>query len=879
MKTHIFLLLSLFITTSAYSQILRGKITDSAGNVVPGATLFIKEKSLGLVANTDGTYQVYLDKGTYDIEFRSLGYETLDTTIIVSGKETVKNIQLQRRTYMLQEVRVGSKNEDPAYYIIRRAIAMAPYYRNYIKSYAYETYLKGKFRIEKLPRIGDYTVEDVDMKKYIGKDLMVESIADISYTAPNQFKLDIKAYKSSLPSALDSALSISVSDGSIYKEKLLGCLSPLSSKALDYYKFMYLGSQEDGNHLINKIQVTPKKRNAQLLEGTIYINEDTWDVVHVDLISSSFGIDFRHKWYYTEIKPNVFVVTSKSSELLANVLGLFKGSGSNYVSCKYSKLELNKNLPKPDMIKLPQQSGQKTLPDIPVSETEKKIEKLTSKESLSNKETYQLAQLLQKTMADSTAQKKKRSLELKKEGNLIIDRKTDSLAYRRDSVYWEKNRVIPLKPSEIQSYLSGDSLKIKIDSIQLQKSTRNKKEEEGIDLFSKITNGDKIYFSEKKYYLSYSGLGGISPEYNFVDGFWLGYHFGLGAKLSDKLSLDFAPAVYYVTARKAMTWFADLTLNYAPMSLGKLSIKAGDRSEDFNLENGTLHMENTFTSVLLGDSYIKFYRNKFFTIQNDIDIVNGLQLHLGLDYAQRSTMTNAITYSIFNNHTAEPNIPDNPYYQDMPVNYSLQTTIGISYTPEYYYRVWKGKKYYAHSSYPTFSVIYKRGINTGATYSPRFDQLEASISQQINLGLFDHFTYSLNTGKFISKDELYFPDFRHFNTDKLAVTGKTFTNGFRLLENYKYSTDDLWTQANLCYQSQYLLIKNIPYLQSKIFNEAVHLNYLYTPQNKNYIEAGYSLGLNELGRIGIFVGFDQFKYKAFGFSISLPLLKELEMKR
>lgn len=862
------------------SQILKGKISDTSGNGIPNVSVFVKETSLGFISGTDGIYQIYLNEGKYNLEFRCLGYETLDTTLVISGKETVKNIELQRRTYMLQEVRVGNKNEDPAYYIIRRAIAMAPYYNNYIKSYTYEGYLKGTFKIDKLPKIGSYTVNDVDMKKYIGKDFTVESLADVSYDAPNRFKLNVKAYQNTLPFEMDSAVNnVRISDQSIYRERIYGCVSPISPKALNYYNYEYLGSQEDGKHWINRIKVIPKKKNPELAEGFIYINEDTWNVVHVDLTVSAYGIITRHKLYYTEIQPDVFVSTSHSSDLIINVLGMFKGSGNNFTSYQYSRLELNSSLQKPDLIKLPQQQVQKEkIFETPKSKTEKKIEGLSSKETLSNKEAYQLAKLFQKSITDTISGKKEHSLD-RPGGNMEVIKKIDSLALQRDSAYWAENRVIPLKPNEMESYLLGDSIKNQLDSIRINKQDKKKKDEEKKSIFSTIIEGGKIYSSDKKHYFSYGGLGTIFPEYNFVDGFWIGEELGFGTKLSKKASLDILSSIYYVTARKSILWYAGVNLNYAPMRRGKFSFKMGDRSEDFNMNLGALHIENTFTSVLLGDSYIKFFKNQFLNVQNDMDIVNGLQLHLELDYAKRLSMTNATTYSIFNNHSAEPNIPDNPKYQEIPVNYSLQSTIGITYTPEYYYQIRNGKKQYIQSSYPTFDLLYKKGINTGATYTPRFDQLEFSVRQQIDLGLFDYIYYAINAGKFFSKNEMYFPDFRHFNTGKLTVTGKTFATTFSLLENYLYSTNDSWIQAHINYQSQYLLIKNIPYMQGKIFNEALHLHYLYTPENKNHIEIGYSVGMNELGRIGIFIGFNQFEYKAVGFSISLPLLKEVGHKR
>jgi len=51
--------------------------------------------------------------------------------------------------------------------------------------------------------------------------------------------------------------------------------------------------------------------------------------------------------------------------------------------------------------------------------------------------------------------------------------------------------------------------------------------------------------------------------------------------------------------------------------------------------------------------------------------------------------------------------------------------------------------------------------------------------------------------------------------------------------------------------------------------EGLQLNYLYTNGIKNYTELGYTIGLGI--QAGVFVGFENFKYRSFGVKLSLPL--------
>jgi len=54
--------------------------------------------------------------------------------------------------------------------------------------------------------------------------------------------------------------------------------------------------------------------------------------------------------------------------------------------------------------------------------------------------------------------------------------------------------------------------------------------------------------------------------------------------------------------------------------------------------------------------------------------------------------------------------------------------------------------------------------------------------------------------------------------------------------------------------------------------ENISLAYLYTPHTGNYYELGYSLSeIFLLGRIGVFVGFEDLSYKTTGIKVTFIL--------
>ncbi len=88
--------------------------------------------------------------GEYSFVFRGLGYETVERRIKVDVGEVTLNITMPVKPFLIAPVTVGGKGEDIAYDVVRKAIAMAPYYRNLVSEYEAEVYLKGTFKVDKL---------------------------------------------------------------------------------------------------------------------------------------------------------------------------------------------------------------------------------------------------------------------------------------------------------------------------------------------------------------------------------------------------------------------------------------------------------------------------------------------------------------------------------------------------------------------------------------------------------------------------------------------------------------------------------------------------------------------------------------------------------
>ncbi len=106
-KHFIFLFASLFCIFGANAQekfTLSGVITDQKTNeTVIGVAINVSELNIGVSSNEYGFYSLTLSKGTYKINFSSIGYKSIEQTIVLD-KNTKFNAELSSNEELLEEV-------------------------------------------------------------------------------------------------------------------------------------------------------------------------------------------------------------------------------------------------------------------------------------------------------------------------------------------------------------------------------------------------------------------------------------------------------------------------------------------------------------------------------------------------------------------------------------------------------------------------------------------------------------------------------------------------------------------------------------------------------------------------------------------------------
>ena len=245
-----FLLFTLPTFGQAPTSGIRGSIKADDGTTLSFATIFVKETGTGVVSNAEGQYEIGATPRQYELVFQHLGYKTIVRTVIVeAGKFITLDIKLTPQEFVLKEVVVGGDGEDPAYTIMRKAIAKANYHRNQLDTYSARVYMKGAGKLKDYPWLAKRQLQKAGVEK--GRVYISESVSEIKFTRPNKFEEKVISIRSDGKDGNTSPNQFI--NASFYEPVIAEIVSPLSPKAFSYYKFEYIGRYTDRDYTVSKI--------------------------------------------------------------------------------------------------------------------------------------------------------------------------------------------------------------------------------------------------------------------------------------------------------------------------------------------------------------------------------------------------------------------------------------------------------------------------------------------------------------------------------------------------------------------------------------------------------------------------------------------------
>jgi hypothetical protein len=846
----------------AFAGGVKGVIKGDDGAALAFATIYVKQTGSGAVSDMQGHYEITLPAGHYDILYHYLGYGTESRSVDITDVFIEINITLKTQVIQLQTVTVKAGKEDPAYTIMRKAIAKAKYHTQQIDSYTAKVYIKGKGQLKDYPWLAKKALE----KEGITKDrvFIQESVSEIKYTRPNKFEEKVIAVytngnnRNSSPNAYVF--------GSLYEPEIAETVSPLSPKSFSYYKFEYLGSFKDRTYEVSKIKITPRSKGDNVFDGIIYIVEDWWSIHSADLNATKLGIKFHVKQIYNPIEDKAWLPVSQQFFVEGRVFG-FEFVADYLATVKDYKITLNPSLPvEMTVIDETVEKEQAKVVEKKFNKKNQDLQKrLAEGKEVTRKELNQMVKAYEKA-----EQKEQKAPEVIQETVY----KVDSLAYKKDSTFWKDMRPVSLTKEEERGYHVADSM-----------STVQKKREEGDSLKPSkskgfqpwdILTGDRYKLSDTENLQIHMPFGG----YNTVEGVNIFYKVSyykrwvkrdsLHPENRPKVSrLEISPIARYAFARD--TYSGILRVNYRSQKRN-ITLEGGKYVQQYNHDEPIHHVVNTFMTLFLEENLMKIYERNYVDMLWREQISQRLTLYTQWTWARRSELFNNNSWTLIDNRekTYTPNAPVNVETNtDFLPHNAFTGVIGFEARPWQKYRIRNGRKYRVDHSSPLFSAEYRKGFNA-LNSDVDFDQIELGVKQQFRFGIRGTLDLKVRGGTFFSTRKMYFMDYKHFIGNLTPFVTTDPVGSFRLLDYYKFSTNKEYLTVNMHYHWRKFLITRIPYVRMAGITENIFVNYLATPNSGNYTELGYGLdGILRIFRLEGAAAFENGTYQNVGFRIGI----------
>ncbi len=866
-RASVFVITAVLFAHQASAQVVTGRISGPQNEPIPYATIFVAEAKEGTITNAEGNFRLQLPRGNYHFTIRSMGFVQTEKEVYLNTDSLNIDITMKRQEFEIKEVKVFPGKEDPAWFIMRKAMAKAPFYREKIKHYEADLYLKSNFVFSNIPRLYQNKIEVNGKKlKEVLKEkvtYVIESQNKITYDYPQKYDQQVISKKSSLI-GFDEPPVLGLMTASFYDERPNQVISPLASLALRHYDFRYEGFITAGNFDVFKIKVTPKRKSDELVEGYIYIVDQLWCIYNLDFNSSFEFFDYRIKQQFENLGNNNWLPVSNIMDGNFSMLGL-KGQFYYAASLKYTVVEEN-NFPSAKApgedevaIETATTAGEKEM------ELRKEMDQILAKEELTNADVKKAARLNRKILKEQYLDS---TITTTRYGNYNIEDKKDSMI--RDTEFWDTVRTIPLSPAEIRSYQVADSL-MSMENTEKDSITGNKKSK---TFFSKMVGGHHNFLTDSIKRLGYDGL--ISPanfDFNSVDGYKYKQKLRVSMNPDSGKYFSISPELGYAFHRKALFGSVKSRFSNIFWKNSQIEIDFGKESRDFKPEGlGINPGLNSISSWFFAQNYMKLYETSFFELNVSQRTGKNLRMLFSADYNHFYPLENNASYVLSGKKEYSSNIPgefsaDNPAFQPQK---SFEYSVGLNYRKRQYKPWLQESPFLFLTDYYTATLQFKQGLKNVLSSVSNFSQIDFSFQQQANISPSTGIDWQFNAGHFLKPSQMHFSQYKHFRTAEIAVPFSSFTHTFQLLNDYGFSTNESYFNIGAEMRTEYILLRYFSFINQKTWSESLHINYLTTTVLKNYWEAGYSLNsLFFVGNVGVFTGFSGNKFKSVMVKISI----------
>lgn len=782
-------IIALFIVCSSNycNAQIYGEVINTDQEPLPFVNIYIEGTLNGTTTNDQGQYQLAVPNlGEHVIVFKYLGYKTEKKSVVVEYNGYELNMTLLEEGLKLNEVEL-SANANPANAIIENAIAKRKEQKEKIKNYTANFYSKGIIKIKNAPErilgqaLGDFG-GGLDSTR-TGILYLSETISEIA-EREGDLKEKIVASKVSGNDngfSFNNALDVNFSLYDNLVELGSQLVSPIADNAFSYYNYSLKGTfYDDGNRLINQIEVTPKRPQDKTFNGNIYIVEDEWALYATDLKTTGKQVQIvpvdtfylKQSFNYSK-QHQTWLKVLQSFDFEYNIFG-FKGDGR--FTAAYKDYNLEPNFVRADF-----------------------NAEILSFEENSNK---------------------------------------------KDSIYWETKRPVPLTPEESVDYTLKDSI---------QTIRKTQKYLDSVD-----AKGNKFKLSSLLFGYTYSNTFKDkyhtinTPTANIAFNTVQGWNGSLGISYlkfynENKQALQVKTQFNYGLSDKRFRPTAALYYRFDNFSRPIIRLNLGNEVKQFNEEEPISTLGNSITTLFFERNFAKFYDRTFIELIHNQEIINGVQSSLNLAYEDRKPVFNTTNYTYIDYSDREytSNNPLEPQnFNTAAIEDHTIMKLGVDV------RIRFGQKYLNYPDrktnipderFPSLHLGFEKGFASSSTNN-HYDQFKLRLTQSFEIANKGQFSYNFRAGAFLNGQDISFVDYQHFNGNQSYVTRKNYLESFLLLPYYSFSTNKQYLEGHLEQNFNGFLLNRIPLIKKLNAHLIISGNFLATTNRQPYSEFGIALG-------------------------------------
>jgi hypothetical protein len=742
-------------------------VLDEQNNPIPFASVYVKNSTIGASTNLKGEFKIDLEKGSYEIVFSFVGYQTLEQKVEITRSSSITEVSiiLKEELNALGTLEVYSDKKDRAKEIMHEVRKKRSDYNNAIDFYVCDTYLKTsldkkvKSNEDSIPAETNDVTYAEDINQFFKKENLnlIEAVSKTYHKAPNRYKEEFTGFNdySEAKGRAGESISIGVSYGeddiaqviqatanpNIIYNDILSCdlnfyqnqiefpeltiqplISPLAETSGMSYQFNLEGSFYEDSVLIYKIKVSPVFITDAAFNGFIYVEDSTWLVRTLDLSINTQAMHFCKEFHiiqnYKKLKGDVVVPVRRDINYVIKegssfILGNTRVEHRNYI----------------------------------VNQPEAAI----------------------------------------KWNNEVKSFAPD--AYEKTDEFWAENRLLQLEEKELKFIHVCDSLSDYFSSEEYYTKT-----DSSFNRFNKwspfIGFGRRNSFKRTEWYIS-----GLLEQVNpFGIG---GYRHKLPARFEKEFKnnykLETDGFVDYGFRNNDVKGKLGVGLTYVPKKFVRTFIRVGDYYDQIN-------NYASLSQVFSGSNYV---RNVNFSVAQRMEVINGLFAELTLNYSDQRPLTNVIPSNWSQRLFGSLNAP-----VDFDRYIKSEVVLELKYRIKQRYMYKENKKVILASNYPVLTAMYKKGIPGLFNSEVNYDFVELGASHEWKLKRFGLSSWKVNYGTYLNKKNLRVLENKYFRGSDQIIFSNPISS-FQLL-GPTLSTSSDYFQANYMHHFEGSIMNKIP---------------------------------------------------------------------